>query len=163
MSIMKKEFPNGKPELFKPLIKYSLIEKDKLILAHMYAQFAHESDGFKTLQEYASGGAYEGRKDLGNVFPGDGKKFKGRGYIQITGRYNYGNCGAYMKEDLLVDPTILLDPDKGFTASLWYWKLHKLDKLAVADNITAITKKINGGVNGLLSRITYLKIFKRIL
>ncbi len=163
LSILQKEFPKGRVDLFPPLIKYSLVEKSKLRLAHFYAQLAHESDGFKTLEEYASGSAYEGRLDLGNTSAGDGKKYKGRGYIQITGRYNYAAAGNAMKQDLMTTPTLLLTPELGFEASLWYWKVHQLDKLADADNITAITKKINGGYNGLLSRIQYLKIFKRIL
>ena len=56
--------------------------------AHFVAQLAHESDRFRAMEEYATGAAYEGRKDLGNVKAGDGKRYKGRGVIQLTGRAN---------------------------------------------------------------------------
>ncbi|CAA9328454.1 MAG: GH19 [uncultured Gemmatimonadetes bacterium] len=58
-------------------------------LAYVLATAEHESDRFATLEEYASGAAYEGRSDLGNTQPGDGPRFKGRGYVQLTGRNHY--------------------------------------------------------------------------
>lgn len=58
-------------------------------IAHLVSQMCHESGGFRWSQELASGAAYEWRSDLGNTQKGDGKKFKGGGWLQTTGRYNY--------------------------------------------------------------------------
>lgn len=74
--------------------------------AYILATAHHESDHWKTLQEYASGAAYEGRRDLGNSVPGDGKRFKGRGLVQITGRRNYADWGNRLGVDLLALPEL---------------------------------------------------------
>src|SRR4051812_20373580 len=78
--------------------------------AHFLAQAAEESDGFHTLQEYASGKAYEGRKDLGNVKPGDGVRYKGRGIFQLTGRVNYAAYGKRLGLDLIGRPELAGSP-----------------------------------------------------
>lgn len=74
--------------------------------AYVMATAFHESDQFKTLEEYASGAAYEGRKDLGNTVKGDGKRFKGRGLVQITGRANYAKFKDILGIDLLTKPSL---------------------------------------------------------
>lgn len=73
--------------------------------AYILATAHHESDRFKTLIEYASGKAYEGRKDLGNTERNDGPRFKGRGYVQITGRRNYSDWSKRLGVDLVSEPT----------------------------------------------------------
>jgi putative chitinase len=78
--------------------------------AHFLAQACHESDHFKTTREYASGRAYEGRVDLGNKFPGDGVRFKGRGIFQTTGRANYLQLGIKKgQRDLFINSPQLLE------------------------------------------------------
>jgi putative chitinase len=75
-------------------------------LAYILASAFHESDRFKTMEEYASGKAYEGRKDLGNTQSGDGVRFKGRGFVQITGRRNYSDWSERLCVDLLTSPDL---------------------------------------------------------
>lgn len=149
------------------------------------SQVGHESAGLLYTEELASGTAYEGRKTLGNVQPGDGVKYKGRGLIQITGRTNYQALSDYFKIDFVNNPTwlagkksSLCNADQLKYAALsagWFWSIKKLNELAdmmatgeelehhendaVASNknlevFTAITKKINGGINGLEDRVT---------
>lgn len=155
-----------RPEYLAPLAAamnewFPVFEIDtELRQENFLAQILHEADGFHTLQEYASGKAYEGRKDLGNVKKGDGAKYKGRGPIQTTGRANYERCQKAMLKygvevDLLKNPELLATPRLGILAGCIYWDDHKLNALADKDDIKAITKRINGGYNGLDDRISY--------
>lgn len=131
---------------------------------HYLAQVFHESVKLHHTEEIASGQKYEGRKDLGNVKPGDGVRFKGRGYIQITGRANYqayANSG-YCVGDLMSHPEWLCESPGNQKASMWFWKTNGLNALADRDDILAITKKVNGGTNGLASRKYYYRRFKTI-
>lgn len=126
--------------------------------AAFLAQVAHESGEFRWLEELASGDAYEGRVDLGNAEPGDGRRYKGRGPIQLTGRANYARCGQALWLDLLSDPAQVATPEVGFRAAGWYWTTHGLNELADrgdADAFRAITRRINGGLNGLAQREAY--------
>ena len=130
--------------------KYGLITNKRI--AHFIAQMAWESDRFTTLEEYASGSAYEGRADLGNVLAGDGIKFKGRGLIQLTGRANYREYGRRIGLDLVANPEEAADPKYVLELALIYWTLNRLNDYADKDDISSITRKINGGFNGLSGR-----------
>ena len=121
------------------------------------AQVAHESGGFHYVQEIASGAAYEGRADLGNTEPGDGVRFKGRGLIQITGRSNYRQCGDSLALDLLANPELLEEPTNAARSAGWFWQTHGLNQIADAGDFVHITRRINGGVNGLADRQAYLQ------
>ena len=134
-------------------------------IAAFVAQLAHESGEFRYMRELASGEAYEGREDLGNTQVGDGVKFRGRGPIQITGRNNYRDCSLalYGDERLLEDPTPLEQPTDGCRAAGWFWKTRKLNHLADNSKFVAITKRINGGTNGLADREAYYMRAKEVL
>ncbi len=163
VAVLKNYFPTAKNPLCRPIVSFIKRGISPLIKAHFLGQLAHESDSFKTLQEYASGKAYEGRKDLGNTAPGDGVKYKGRGYIQLTGKANYIAAGKDLGLDLVERPEQILIPDIAFEVSLWFWNRHNLNALALKDDLVGITKIINGGTNGLPHRRQMVKIFKEIL
>jgi len=134
--------------------------------AHFLAQLGHESASMIYTSEIASGSAYEGRADLGNTQPGDGPLFKGRGLIQITGRNNYTAYGKARNRDFITggNPQLLAtDPDTAADSAGWFWTTHRLNDLADQDDVLAITKKINGGTNGLEDRKLRLNICKCLL
>jgi putative chitinase len=116
------------------------------------AQLGHESDGMRTTTEYASGVAYEGRSALGNTHPGDGVRFKGRGFIQITGRANYTAVSRAFGHDFLARPADLALPRWAALASCWWWKAHGCNELADSLDFVALTRRINGGTFGLADR-----------
>jgi putative chitinase len=126
-----------------------------LRLVHFVGQTAHESGNYRYMQELGGPSyfaRYDGRKDLGNVKAGDGAAYHGRGIIQLTGRANYRAYGLALGIDLEGDPDQVADPAIGLLVACHYWKSHGLNELADADDITRITRKINGGVNGLADR-----------
>lgn len=127
--------------------------------AAFLAQLAHESGEFKYMRELADGKAYEGRKDLGNVHEGDGVKYRGRGPIQITGYDNYQKCSLaiYNDERLLEQPELLEKPFDGCMAAGWFWSSKNLNALADQFDFRAITRRINGGENGMAEREAYYK------
>lgn len=129
-------------------------------LAAFLGQCAHESAKFTTTKEFADGSQYEGRKDLGNVKPGDGARYKGRGFIQITGRANYTQAAKDLGIDLVNHPELAEKPDVAAKVSLWYWKTRVQPKISNFTNTKAVTKKVNGGVNGLQQRTNLTKSFQ---
>lgn len=132
-------------------------------MAAFLAQLAHESGEFRWLEEIASGEAYEGRKDLGNVKPGDGKRYKGRGPIQLTGRANYAKYGKLLGLDLEGSPELASAANVGLRIAGAYWQQNKLNALADAGKFDAITKKINGGYNGKADRDKYYARARTVL
>lgn len=134
-----------------------------LRIAHFLAQVAHESDGFSTVEEYASGGAYEGRRDLGNSQPGDGRRFKGRGLIQLTGRANYASIGQELGLPLVESPETVCDPHTYLLVSCVFWARKAINARSDRDDLVGVTRAVNGGTNGLESRRDYLAKAKRLL
>jgi putative chitinase len=167
--MLKKIAPNSKEEIIGPLVGYLNMYMPKyevnnyLRVCHFIAQAAHEAASFRTLEEYASGAAYEGRKDLGNTQPGDGIRYKGRGIFQLTGRANYRTIGAKIGKDLENNPKLAETPEISVLTALEYWKSRKLNPLADKDDVLAITKKINGGTNGFEDRKKYLAKAKTVI
>jgi putative chitinase len=106
---------------------------------------------------------YANQGGNGNVNSGDGWKYRGRGFIQVTLKDNYRELSKYTGIDFLNNPDLLLNEANSVIAALWYWDKHKLNILADKDNVNLITKKINGGYNGLSDRIKKLQKWKKIL
>ncbi len=131
--------------------------------ASFLAQVGHESGQLLYVKELASGAAYENRKDLGNIFAGDGVRYKGRGLIQITGRINYAACGKALGLDLINTPEMLENPTFACRSAGWFWASHGLNALADAGDQTAVTRRINGGVNGLADRLALFAIARKVL
>lgn len=104
---------------------------------------------------------YANRLGNGPEDSGDGYRYRGRGAIQITGKANYKNCSEYLFNDdiLLTNPEMLQEPKYAILSACWYWEINNLNKIADGNNIEIITKKINGGTNGLVDR---MKRFDRI-
>ena len=146
-----------------------------LRVAHYLAQVFHESGALRYTTEIASGAAYDtGQKaiSLGNTpeKDGDGQKYKGRGYIQLTGRRNYENFSKsdMCTEDVVAHPEMVAKFPLNQVASMWFWSEHGLSEKADRDNgqntddvCRKITKAINGGYNGLSQRLYYLRRFKK--
>lgn len=134
--------------------------------AHFLAQVGHESAGLYYTEEIASGAAYEGRKNLGNVVVGDGVRFKGRSFVQVTGRYNYRLMSEWAHSKGLVptatyfvdNPTHLAAVKYRWLGPVWYFTTQRPGWKAAADrdDVVAVTKMVNGGTNGLADRKAYL-------
>jgi putative chitinase len=122
------------------------------------AQIGHESGQLRYRKELASGAAYEGRKDLGNTAPGDGVRYKGRGLIQITGKYNYGLASLALGLPLLEKPELLEEDLNACRSAGWFWYKSNLNALADMGKFETITRRINGGLNGYSDRY---KLYQR--
>lgn len=123
-----------------------------LRIAHFLAQTCHESAGFRTTEEFASGDAYEGRRDLGNIRPGDGRRYKGRGLLQLTGRANYRQYGEALGLDLEGNPALAADPALSLRIACEYWRRRNINAACDGDDLIRVTRLINGGLNGLEDR-----------
>ncbi len=142
------------PALNTAMGKYQIITRERI--AAFIAQIGHESGQLRYVREIwgptAQQLGYEGRKDLGNTVAGDGSKYRGRGLIQITGRANYAECGEALALDLISNPEQLELPQNAAMSAAWYWSSRGLNSLADKGDFLSITKRINGGTNGLTDR-----------
>jgi putative chitinase len=153
--------------------KYDINTPERAIA--FLAQIGTESGGLKYTQEIASGADYEGRTDLGNIYAGDGIKYKGRGLIQLTGRANYQKMSQKVGKDLISNPQLVEEPDLAVEVSAIFWhdKIRSginlnqwADKFNLQEPVdssanwevhTNITKAINGGTNGINDRADRMK------
>lgn len=136
---------------------------NNLRLAAFVAQIGHESGDLKWFEELASGQEYEGRHDLGNTQAGDGKRFKGRGPLQLTGRYAYDKYSKELDIDMIKDPTLAAKPEWGFKIAILFWNDKGLNHLADEGNFREITHRINGGYTHYDDRLTRYEIAKKEL
>jgi putative chitinase len=142
-------------------------------LAAFLAQIGHESGRLVYVREIwgptPAQQRYEGRADLGNTQPGDGKRYMGRGLIQTTGRTNYratrDGLAAYVPNmpDLEAMPALLERPDLAAMSAAWFWQSRELNTFADLGDFIRITKRINGGTNGLADRQALYEAAKAVL
>ena len=155
------------------------------------AQIAHESAGFTSYEEnlnysadrllqifpkYFTGAnvadysrqprkiasrVYAGRMGNGDEASGDGWSYRGRGLIQLTGLTNYRQASMGLATDFVIAPDLVEIPDMAALVAAWYWNTRGCNELADANDFTGITKRINGGLNGLNDRLAKLEIIKR--
>lgn len=147
------------PLLNTAMVRYQIVGPKRI--AAFIAQIGHESGQLMYVKEIwgptKAQVRYEGRADLGNSQPGDGSKFRGRGLIQITGRANYMACGEGLGLDLIKQPELLEKPQHACMSAAWFWATNGLNTLADVGDITKISRRINGGSNGLQDRLVYFK------
>lgn len=170
-------YPNARKErinAFHPWLNAAMEEYEITTperQAAFLAQIGHESGELNYVRELASGAAYDvGRKaiELGNTpeDDGDGERYKGRGLIQITGKYNYEQCSEALFGDgqvLLHNPEILEDPKFASLSAAWFWATRGCNELADDGDFRQITKVINGGLNGYGHRQALWETAKQIL
>jgi putative chitinase len=131
-------------------------------LAQFLAQCYHESAGFSTMQEYATGAEYEGRKDLGNIYKGDGVRYKGRGFIQITGRDNYRRAGQALGLPLEQQPELAGRLDVAARIAVWYWQNRVKPNVGNFNDTQSVTRYINPNMRGLADRHENFKDYKNM-
>ena len=113
--------------------------------------------------EFASGQAYEGRKNLGNTQPGDGPRYKGRGYIQLTGRANYAYFGKKLGIDLENNPDLALRPDVAARVVVEFWKFWKIPDIAARGDWQGVNRKVAGGDTGLSIMLRNIQALQAML
>jgi putative chitinase len=166
--------PQAKRQLYLPFVNkvMEIYEIDTPLRASAFlAQIAHESGELRYMEEIW--GPTEQQKKyeppselaqkLGNTEPGDGFRYRGRGPMMITGRANYQKYGDRLGVDLVGNPDLATTPQYAFSTAGLYWKLNGLNELADVQDFTTITRKINGGLNGLAEREKYYEIAKDAL
>lgn len=144
------------------------IDSNKRV-CHFLAQVLHESGAFKYSEEIwgptAAQAKYDTRVDLGNTpeADGDGYTYRGRGWIQLTGKANYIALGRDFNMDFVTNPDLVANTPYDGLAAGWFWNKRKLNTYADNDDITTITKKINGGLNGFDDRKNWLTKARAVL
>ncbi len=169
--------PATKAATFFPFLEAAMGEFDvgsPARIAAFLAQLAHESGQFRFMEEIWGPTTAQRRYEppttlaarLGNTEPGDGKRFKGRGPIQITGRDNYRRYGELLGVDLLANPAHAARPELAFRIAGLFWQRNGLNELADVTGdaaFTRITRRINGGVNGLADRRRFYAVACQVL
>lgn len=196
---LKEEYSHAKDEVLEALVNSldSFAEKYEintpLRLAHFLAQTAHESGGFRAVEENLNYSAdslskifhkyftdvdpaeyarqpekianrvYANRMGNGDEESGEGYMFRGRGLIQLTGKNNYSHLAEDLGKSLEETVEYLHTPEGACESAAWFWNKNHINALADEDNCTAVTKKINGGTIGLEDRQAHTEKFKELL
>lgn len=140
-------------DLWNTTVEYNINTRTRLL--HFLSQIGHESLGLYYTKELASGEDYEWRKDLGNVEEGDGVKFKGAGFIQLTGRSNYESFANDMNDREIVNQGCAYVAEHyPFRSAGFWWHKNKMNDLCDRGDTTVkvVTRRVNGGYNGLEGR-----------
>ena len=146
-------------EMNSCLAKYEITTAPRI--RHFLSQTAHESGGGRYKKELASGEAYNNRSDLGNG-PSDGPKYKGAGYIQLTGKYNYSRLSEYLNDPRVMEGVDYVAENLPFTSAGYWWIDNKMNELIDSGaDVYQVTQRVNGGQNGIDDRIHYLRICER--
>lgn len=157
--------PNAGPKagVFVPALSIAMARyaiDSRLRIAAFIAQIGHESGQLRYVRELGSD-SYLAKYDTGQLAlrlgntpeaDGDGQLYRGRGLIQVTGRTNYEACGEALGLDLLAQPQLLEQPDHAAMSAAWFWDRANLNALADKGDFLMITRRINGGTNGLADR-----------
>lgn len=147
---------------FKSLTKYGI--NTPLRIAHFFGQLSVESANFTANVEKISVAKaqekYQNHRYLGNKLPGDGYRFRGRGLVQLTGRANYESYKKYSGVDIVSKPELASELSTSIDIACWYWKTRNINASADKDSVKLVTKKINGGDNGLAERVKTTSFFK---
>lgn len=148
-------------DLNKCLHKFQINTPSRM--RHFLSQTAHESGGLKWLEELASGQDYEGRSDLGNSQPGDGPRFKGAGVIQLTGRANYQAFANYIDDPNVMQGTEYVASTYPFMSGGFWWHNNRMNDLCDRGaTVEQVTRRVNGGYNGLEDRVAYYQKARRV-
>lgn len=156
---LRQAYPDAMPGVLEALEEVCAVEAQLNAprrLAYFVAQGAIETDRYKTLREYGSEERfmrlYEGRKDLGNIRPGDGARYCGRGLLMTTGRFNYRKLQQVTGLPVLASPELLEEPKNGALAAAQYWTWRECNTYCDKGQFTQLTKVINGGYTHLNAR-----------
>jgi putative chitinase len=157
------------PHLNAAMVEYGINSAARA--SAFLAQLAHESGEFRWMEEIWGPTTAQRRyepvsdlaKRLGNSQPGDGKRYKGRGPIQLTGRANYQRFGQLLGIDLVSKPERAAEPEVAFRVAALYWANRGLNELADRQDFREITRRINGGFNGLADRLKYFDRARKAL
>lgn len=133
-------------------------------IRHFLSQTAHESGGGRWKKELSDGWYLEGRTDIGNVYHGDGPKYKGAGYIQLTGRHNYQKFSNYIGDPKVMDGVDYVAETYPYTSAGYWWWSNGMNELCDKNpTVRQVTRRVNGGYNGLTDREHYYAICQRVI
>ncbi len=142
-------------DLNSTLEKYDITTRERI--RHFLSQCMIESDYGNATEEYKDGSEYEGRRDLGNVNPGDGPKYKGAGYIQLTGRYNYQKFADEMGDPRIMEGVKYVSKNYPWSSAGFWWKMNNMNALVDSGaTVKDVTLRVNGrGMRKLAEREDY--------